>query len=114
MRVFQRVVDEGGFALAARSLNISPTTVTRLIGDLEQHLGARLLQRTTRRMALTEAGENYLERLRLALQEWSMPRLLWQPTLRTCPVCFASCRRRLSPPICSRLPCRRGESSIHG
>ena len=69
MRVFQRVVDEGGFALAARSLNLSPTTVTRLVGDLEQHLGARLLQRTTRRMALTEAGENYLERLRLALQE---------------------------------------------
>ena len=69
MRVFQRVVDEGGFALAARSLNVSPTTVTRLVGDLEQHLGARLLQRTTRRMALTEAGENYLERLRSALQE---------------------------------------------
>lgn len=69
MSVFQRVVDEGGFALAARSLNMSPTTVTRLVGGLEQHLGARLLQRTTRRMALTEAGENYLERLRLALQE---------------------------------------------
>jgi DNA-binding transcriptional LysR family regulator len=69
MRVFQRVVDAGGFALAARALDMSPTTVTRLVGDLEQHLGARLLQRTTRRMALTEAGENYLERLRLALQE---------------------------------------------
>lgn len=68
MRVFQRVVAEGGFALAARSLDMSPTTVTRLVGKLEQHLGARLLQRSTRRMALTEAGEGYLERLRLALQ----------------------------------------------
>lgn len=48
---------------------MSPTTVTRLVGDLEQHLGARLLQRTTRRLALTVAGENYLERLRTALRE---------------------------------------------
>ncbi len=69
MRVFQRVVEEGGFAVAARALDMSPAVVTRLVGDLEEHLGARLLQRTTRRMALTEAGEHYLERLRVVLQE---------------------------------------------
>jgi DNA-binding transcriptional LysR family regulator len=69
MRVFQRVVDDGGFASAARALDMSPATVTRLFGDLEQHLGARLMQRTTRKLALTEAGELYLLRVRSILSE---------------------------------------------
>jgi len=69
MRVFQRVVDDGGFAAAARALDLSPATVTRLFGDLEQHLGARLMQRTTRKLALTEAGELYLLRVRSILNE---------------------------------------------
>lgn len=69
MRVFQRVVDDGGFASAARALDMSPATVTRLFGDLEQHLGARLMQRTTRKLALTEAGELYLLRVRSILNE---------------------------------------------
>lgn len=64
MRVFQKVIDEGGFAAAARALDLSAAVVTRLITDLEQHLGARLIQRTTRRLALTEAGEAYLQRVR--------------------------------------------------
>lgn len=64
MRVFQKVIDEGGFAAAARALDLSPAVVTRLVSDLEQHLQARLIQRTTRRLALTEAGEAYLQRLR--------------------------------------------------
>jgi DNA-binding transcriptional LysR family regulator len=64
MRVFQQVVDEGGFAAAARRLDLTPAAVTRLVSDLEKHLGVRLLQRTTRRLALTPAGENYLSRLR--------------------------------------------------
>lgn len=69
MRVFQQVVDEGGFAAAARKMDLAPAVVTRLIGDLEQHLGVRLLQRTTRRLSLTQAGERYLERLRAILAE---------------------------------------------
>lgn len=69
MRVFERVVDEGGFAAAARSLNMSAPVVTRLIADLEEHLGTRLLQRTTRRQSLTEAGESYLSRVRNILQD---------------------------------------------
>jgi DNA-binding transcriptional LysR family regulator len=69
MRVFQRVIDEGGFAAAARALELSPTAVTRLIGDLETHLGARLMQRTTRKISLTDAGEAYLESLRAILRE---------------------------------------------
>lgn len=69
MRVFQRVIDEGGFAAAARILDMSPAGVTRLVTDLEQHLGTRLMQRTTRKLALTEAGEAYLMRVRSILAE---------------------------------------------
>lgn len=67
MRVFREVVDQGGFAAAARALDLAPAGVTRLVRDLETHLGARLLQRTTRRMALTDAGVAYLERVRSIL-----------------------------------------------
>ena len=69
MRVFQQVVDEGSFAAAARALDMSPAGVTRLFSDLEQHLGARLMQRTTRKLALTEVGESYLQRVRSILLE---------------------------------------------
>jgi DNA-binding transcriptional LysR family regulator len=69
MRVFQEVVDEGGFAAAARKLDLAPAVVTRLVGDLEHHLGVRLLHRTTRRLSLTQAGEAYLARLRFILSE---------------------------------------------
>ena len=69
MRVFERVVDEGGFAAAARALDMSSPVVTRLVADLEEHLGTRLLQRTTRRLALTDAGQTYLLRVRNILQD---------------------------------------------
>ena len=69
MRVFQKVIDEGGFAAAARVLDMAPAGVTRLVSDLEQHLGARLIQRTTRKLALTEAGQAYLLRVRSILSE---------------------------------------------
>lgn len=69
MRVFQRVIDEGGFAAAARALDMSPAVVTRLVADLEDHLGARLLHRTTRRLSLSDAGETYLSRVRAILQD---------------------------------------------
>jgi DNA-binding transcriptional LysR family regulator len=69
MRAFQKVIDEGGFAAAARAMDMSPAVVTRLVADLEDHLGTRLLHRTTRRVSLTDAGENYLDRVRVILQE---------------------------------------------
>ena len=69
MRVFERVVDEGGFAAAARALDMSAPVVTRLVADLEEHLGARLLHRSTRRLSLTEAGQQYLGRVRHILQD---------------------------------------------
>jgi DNA-binding transcriptional LysR family regulator len=69
MRVFSRVIERGSFAGAARELNLSPAVVTRLVADLEEHLGARLINRTTRRLALTDTGEIYLERVRHILTE---------------------------------------------
>jgi DNA-binding transcriptional LysR family regulator len=69
MRVFERVVDEGGFATAARALDMSAPVVTRLVADLEDHLGTRLLQRSTRRLSLTDAGQAYLNRVRNILQD---------------------------------------------
>ncbi|RTZ48096.1 LysR family transcriptional regulator [Candidimonas sp. SYP-B2681] len=69
MQVFERVADEGGFAAAARTMDMSPPTVTRLIAELESYLGTRLFQRTTRRVSLTEAGDAYLARVREILQD---------------------------------------------
>lgn len=69
MRVFQQVVDDGSFAAAARKFDLSAAVVTRLVGDLESHLGVRLLQRTTRRLALTDVGEAYLARVRHILND---------------------------------------------
>ena len=67
MKVFVRVIDEGGFAKAARALDMAPPVVTRVVAELETHLGARLLNRTTRRISLTDVGENYLEHVRRIL-----------------------------------------------
>src|SRR5689334_15326878 len=67
MQAFVAVADLQGFAPAARKLGLSPSGVTRLIAALEQRLGARLLQRTTRQVTLTDAGSRYLERARRIL-----------------------------------------------
>src|SRR5262249_48731209 len=59
MEVFARVVQAGAMASAARSLNLTPSAVSKLITRLESRLGARLLVRTTRALTLTEEGEAY-------------------------------------------------------
>ena len=69
MRVFECVAEENSFAGAARALGLSPPVVTRLVAELENHLGTRLFQRTTRRVSLTEAGQTYLARVRQILQD---------------------------------------------
>src|SRR5712671_6729571 len=69
MQAFVAVADLQGFAPAARKLGLSPSAVTRLIAALEERLGARLLQRTTRKVALTDVGARYLERVRGILAE---------------------------------------------
>jgi DNA-binding transcriptional LysR family regulator len=62
MQVFAEVATTGSFSAAADKLDMSRAMVTRYVGALEQWLGARLLQRTTRRVTLTDAGENCLRR----------------------------------------------------
>lgn len=59
LHCFCRVVETGGFAAAARDLDLSPSLVTKTIQQLEEWAGSRLLARTTRRMQLTEAGERF-------------------------------------------------------
>ena len=62
MAVFVRVAEAGSFSAAARALNLTPSAVSKLIGRLEDRLGARLLNRTTRRVSLTEEGHAFLQR----------------------------------------------------
>jgi DNA-binding transcriptional LysR family regulator len=67
MKVFVRVAQDGGFATAARGLRVSTATVSKHVSALERELRTRLFDRTTRRVALTEAGRIYLERCLEAL-----------------------------------------------
>jgi DNA-binding transcriptional LysR family regulator len=69
MRVFAKVVEQGSFAGAGLALDMSNAVVTRHVADLEKHLGVRLLNRTTRRLSLTETGLIYLERVKQILQD---------------------------------------------
>ncbi len=62
LTVFARVVESGGFSAAARRLNMSTTMVSNHVQSLEDRLGVRLLNRTTRKVSLTEVGKNYYER----------------------------------------------------
>lgn len=61
MAVLVAVVQEGGFAAAARRLGLSPSVVTRAVGELEKTLNVRLLTRSTRVVKVTEAGERYAQ-----------------------------------------------------
>jgi DNA-binding transcriptional LysR family regulator len=67
--VFARVVDARSFTAAARSLGLTPSGVSRAISRLERRLGARLLQRTTRSLSLTDDGAAYYERCKAILVE---------------------------------------------
>lgn len=69
MTVFVTVVDEGGFASAARKLALSPPVVTRAVAELEERLGLRLLTRTTRVVRVTEAGARFAQDCRRILAD---------------------------------------------
>lgn len=65
--VFLKVVEHGGFTAAARSLRLPKSSVSRSVALLEKELGARLLQRSTRKVELTEAGRTFFDRASRAL-----------------------------------------------
>jgi DNA-binding transcriptional LysR family regulator len=69
LTTFVRVVDSGGFSAAGRRLNMSTTMVSNHIKALEDRLGARLLNRTTRKVSLTEVGKAYYDRCTQILAE---------------------------------------------
>jgi DNA-binding transcriptional LysR family regulator len=69
LNAFCRVVEAGGFSAAAAELNISHTVMSKQVRQLEALLGAQLLNRTTRRLAPTEAGQAYYERARRILED---------------------------------------------
>src|SRR5690348_10900537 len=69
MGVFVAVAELRSFSAAARRLKLSPSLVTRSVAALEERLSIRLLQRTTRSVALTDAGARYLTRARRILSD---------------------------------------------
>ncbi|MGP8434369.1 LysR family transcriptional regulator [Paraburkholderia fungorum] len=69
MQAFVKVADAGSFAQAAEQLSVSTSVITRHVSSLERHLGIRLLQRTTRKVVLTEAGADYADGCRVVLAE---------------------------------------------
>src|ERR1041384_3526495 len=69
MSAFVQVVNAGSFVGAARRLDISPASVTSRVQSLEQRFGVRLLNRTTRRVSLTEEGEAFYQRCNRILAE---------------------------------------------
>ncbi|PQA28386.1 LysR family transcriptional regulator, partial [Amnimonas aquatica] len=79
MRVFVRVSDMGSFIRAAHALDLPRTTVSQAVQQLEQRLGVRLLQRTTRRVGLTSDGQRLLARCRRILAEMDALETLLPP-----------------------------------
>src|SRR6201993_5328374 len=69
MEAFVLVVDAGSLSAAARRLNVGQPAVSKLIAQLEDRLGVKLLARTTRGLTATEAGLNYYERVRQVIEE---------------------------------------------
>jgi DNA-binding transcriptional LysR family regulator len=103
MRLFVRVAELGNFSAAAQQLGVDRSAVTRQVAGLEERLGIRLMARSTRRLSLTAAGAQYLEKCRVILNlvedaetglaaEGSAPR---GPVHLTVPLSFG--RRYLSP-----------------
>ena len=69
LTVFRNVVELGSFAEASRKLGLSPAAVSKNVSELEAHLATRLINRTTRRMSLTEAGALYFDRVAQILDD---------------------------------------------
>lgn len=71
MTIFVEVAKQQGFAPAARALNLSTSAVSRYVIDLEEWLGVQLIQRTTRKLSLTDVGKTYLDRCRRVVADVS-------------------------------------------
>lgn len=121
MLYFAEVVERGGFAAAGRALGIPKSRLSRRVSDLEAQLGVRLLQRTTRKLSLTEVGESYLrhcQAMREAAQAAAdtVAQVQTEPrgTVRvTCPVTLAqTVLAELMPLFLGRHPQVRVEMQV--
>ena len=72
IRIFVDVMKQGNFAAVARQRNIDPSSISRAIANLESELGFRLFQRTTRKLAATEAGNDYFARVKHLIGEFDL------------------------------------------
>ena len=114
MRVFSQVVESGSFSAAAARLGLSATAASRHVAELEAHLQTRLLNRTTRRVSLTESGRAFYERtvqmladLEEAEQEASRAAIVPRGTIKlTTSVTFGV--RHIAPAIAAFLAAHRG------
>ena len=78
--VFVKVVEAGSFSVAARRLGMPKTTVSAKVAGLEKRLGVRLIQRTTRKLRMTEAGETYFRHCAIAIREVELGEAALQST----------------------------------
>lgn len=103
MATFIRVVDTGSFSAAARQLGVGQSAVSKTVAQLEARLQVSLLSRSTHGLTPTEAGQNFYERARNAIQEADEAEL---PQRELVQVCQADCgsrrQRRLQGCISSR------------
>jgi DNA-binding transcriptional LysR family regulator len=114
LRVFSQVVESGSFSAAAEKLGLSTTAMSRHVAELEAHLQTRLLNRTTRRVSLTESGRAFYERtvqlladLEEAEQEASRAAVVPRGTIKlTTSVNFGV--RHLAPAIAAFLAAHAG------
>ena len=70
LRLFLAIIDTGSFSAGGRQLGRSPSSATRILGEMEQRLGIRLLQRTTRKFSLTDSGTRLAEQARRLLSDF--------------------------------------------
>ena len=80
LAVFVKVVEAGSFSVAARHLGMPKTTVSAKVAGLEKRLGVRLIQRTTRKLRMTEAGEKYFHHCAIAIREVELGEAALQST----------------------------------
>lgn len=107
MTAFVRVVDAGSFTAAAEQMELTTAQVSRLVSELENRLQAKLLQRTTRRMSVTSAGERYANQCRTILElvteaEGEVSGARIQPTGRLRLLCMASFGDRYVVPLVAK------------
>lgn len=109
VQCFIRAVDEGSLAGAARSLSVSAAAVSQQIANLEEWLGVRLLERTTRQLHLTDQGRTYYEQVKPALMQLreanrNVQSLSSEPRGRLSIAATAAFSRHVLPEFSARYP----------